>query len=266
MTKQQLTNAIIACTSRGEKAFVPYIMAGDGGIGTLKETILMLQETGVTAIELGIPFTDPVADGAVIQEAGERALAHGVTLRSIMKEVASFKDEVTVPLVFMMYLNPIIRYGVDQFVEDCVAIGISGLIIPDLPYEESGLLRDALVKSEIALIPLVTLTSPPERIKMITAAAEGFVYAVTVNGITGGRTGFNEDLGTHLNKLKEVSPVPVLAGFGISTPEQVKAIGALADGVIVGSTIVTAFHNGDLETVKNLVKASKSEARAASNS
>lgn len=266
MTKQQLTDAINACTSRGDKAFVPYIMAGDDGIDTLKKTILFLQDTGVTAIELGIPFSDPVADGAVIQEAGERALAHGVTLRSVMKEVASFKDEVTVPLVFMMYLNPIIRYGIDAFVKDCVESGISGLIIPDLPYEESALLRDPLVGSEIALIPLVSLTSPPERIKKITASAEGFVYAVTVNGITGERTGFNEDLGLHLNKLKEVSPVPVLAGFGISTPEQVKSIGALADGVIVGSTIVTAFHNGNLETVKSLVDASKSKTTTTSNS
>ena len=257
MTKQQLTDAINACASRGDKAFVPYIMAGDDGIETLKKRILFLQDIGVTAIELGIPFSDPVADGAVIQEAGERALAHGVTLRSIIREIASFKDEITVPIVFMMYLNPIIRYGVDRFVEDCVEIGISGLIIPDLPYEESGLLRDALVNSEIALIPLVTLSSPPERIKMITAAAEGFVYAVTVNGITGERTGFNEDLGKHLANLKAVSPVPVLAGFGISTPEQVESIGALADGVIVGSTIVIALHNENLETVKSLVKASE---------
>ena len=109
MSKHDLTNAINACNERGDKAFVPYIMAGDGGIETLKKTILFLQEIGVTAIELGIPFSDPVADGAVIQEAGERALKHGVTLRAIMQEVASFKDEVTVPLVFMTYLNPIIH-------------------------------------------------------------------------------------------------------------------------------------------------------------
>lgn len=266
MTKHNLTGAINACNERGDKAFVPYIMAGDGGIETLKKTILFLQEIGVTAIELGIPFSDPVADGSVIQEAGERALKHGITLRSVIQEVASFKDEVTVPLVFMTYLNPIIQYGIEQFVKDCVSSGISGLIVPDLPYEESALLTDALDGSDIALIPLVSLTSPQARIEKITAAGEGFIYAVTVNGITGERTGFNDDLGAHLEKLKAVSSVPVLAGFGISTPEQVKSIGALADGVIVGSTIVTALHNGALDTVRDLVQASKSEKQATSNS
>ena len=260
MTKHDLTNAILSCTKRGEKAFVPYIMAGDGGIKTLKKTILFLQEIGVTAIELGIPFSDPVADGPTIQEAGERALSHGVTLRKVMQEIALFKKEVTVPLVIMSYLNPIIQYGIDEFVEDCSVNGVDGLIIPDLPYEESDLLRQAVEKFEIALIPLVSLTSPPERIRKITDAGEGFIYAVTVNGITGVRDGFDNDLGRHLKALKEVSPVPVLAGFGISTPEQVESLGALADGVIVGSAIVTALQNEDYETIRNLVGASKSKA------
>jgi tryptophan synthase alpha chain len=259
MTKQDLTKAITDCVKRGDKAFVPYIMAGDGGLETIKKNILFLQETGVTAIELGIPFSDPVADGPVIEEAGERALAKGVTLRTVLKELTFFKDEITVPLVIMTYLNPILRYGINQFAKDCRNSGISGLIVPDLPHEESGLLRYELTESDIALIPLVSLTSPPERIKKITAAAEGFVYAVTVNGITGVRDGFSEDLGEHLKQLKMVSPVPVLAGFGISTPEQVLAIGALADGVIVGSAIVDAFHRNNLTMVEALVKASKKE-------
>lgn len=259
MTKQDLTNAITDCITRGDKAFVPYIMAGDGGLETIKKNILFLQQTGVTAIELGIPFSDPVADGPVIEQAGERALAKGVTLRKVLKELTLFKDEVTVPLVIMTYLNPILSYGIDQFAKDCQNSGISGLIVPDLPHEESGLLQNSLTKSEIALIPLVSLTSPPERIKKITAAAEGFVYAVTVNGITGVRDGFGDDLAAHLEQLKAVSPVPVLAGFGISTPEQVRSIGALADGVIVGSAIVAAFHRNDLTAVEALVKMSKKE-------
>jgi len=259
MTKQDLTNAITDCVTQGDKAFVPYIMAGDGGLETIKKTILFLQETGVTAIELGIPFSDPVADGPVIEQAGVRALAKGVTLRKVLKELTLFQNEITVPLVIMTYLNPILSYGIDQFAKDCRDSGISGLIVPDLPYEESGLLRDSLAKSEIALIPLVSLTSPPERITKITAAAEGFVYAVTVNGITGVRDGFGDDLAAHLKQLKAVSPVPVLAGFGISTPEQVKSIGALADGVIVGSAIVAAFHRNDLASVEALVKMSRKE-------
>ncbi len=261
MTKHQLTNAIRSCAERGDKAFVPYIMAGDDGLATLKKTILFLQEIGVTAIELGIPFSDPVADGPVIQAAGERALAHGVTLRSVMEEIATFKEEIKVPLVFMTYVNPVIQYGLEQFVKDCRTNGISGLIIPDLPLEENGFMKEALAASDIALIPLVSLTSPPDRIKKITASAEGFIYAVTVNGITGVRDSFDEDLGVHFEKLKAISPVPVLAGFGISTPAQVQSMGELADGVIVGSAIVTALHQGALETVKELVKAAKSEAR-----
>ena len=136
--------------------------------------------------------------------------------------------------------------------KDCRNSGISGLIVPDLPLEESELLRNALAESEIALIPLVSLTSPPERIKKITAAGEGFIYAVTVNGITGVRDGFGDDLAAHLEGLKAVSPVPVLAGFGISTPEQVRSIGAFADGVIVGSAIVDAFHRNDLASGRGI--------------
>ncbi|MEK3937076.1 tryptophan synthase subunit alpha [Sporosarcina sp. FSL W7-1349] len=257
MKKSDLTQAIIGCAERGEKAFVPYIMAGDGGLTTLKKNILFLQEAGVTAIEVGIPFSDPVADGEVIQAAGERALAHGINLRAVMKELASFQDEVTVPLVIMTYLNPVLSYGLETFARDCEATGISGLIIPDLPLEESGLVREALEGTGVGLIQLVSLTSPQERIRNITAAGEGFIYAVTVNGITGVRNEFRDDLGIHLQQLKEVSPVPVLAGFGISTPEQVRSIGALADGVIVGSAIVDAFHRGDLQAIETLVKAAK---------
>ena len=259
MTKTILVNAINACVERGNKAFVPYIMAGDGGLTALKEQILFLQEVGVTAIELGIPFSDPVADGPVIQEAGERALSSGVTLRKVLKEITLFIDEVTVPLVIMSYLNPILSYGIPEFVKDCGNSGVRGLIVPDLPLEENDLLRDALADSEIALIQLVSLTSPPERIRKITAAGEGFIYAVTVNGITGVRDGFGDELQAHLEGLKAVSPVPVLAGFGISTPEQVQSIGAFADGVIVGSAIVDAFHRGDLPTVAALVKAAEKE-------
>jgi len=257
MNKSRLTNAINECVQLGNKAFVPYIMAGDDGLQTLKRNILFLQKVGATAIELGIPFSDPVADGPVIQEAGERALTHGITLRIVLKELASFKKEITVPIVIMTYLNPIIRYGLKDFVKDCNNSGVSGLIVPDLPLEESGFLRDEFNHSDIALIPLVSLTSPPDRIQKITTAGEGFIYAVTVNGITGVRDGFNNDLGAHLQQLKSISPVPVLAGFGISTPEQVKSIGALCDGVIVGSAIVNALHEEDWTTIEALVKASK---------
>lgn len=257
MTKNRVKQAIIDCNERGDKAFVPYIMAGDGGMSTLKTTILFLQEAGATAIEVGIPFSDPVADGEVIQLAGERALAEGITLRKVMKELATFKDQVTVPLIVMTYLNPVLSYGLKVLATDCENSGVYGLIIPDLPLEESGILKEALKDSDVALVQLVSLTSPAERIEKIAKAAEGFIYAVTVNGITGVRSSFTEGLEGHLQRLKAVSSVPVLAGFGISTPEQVQSLGALADGVIVGSAIVTALHENDLPTITTLIDASK---------
>ncbi|WP_060203603.1 tryptophan synthase subunit alpha [Sporosarcina koreensis] len=241
--------------AEGRKAFVSYMMAGDGGLATLKEKLLFLQEAGVTAIEIGIPFSDPVADGEAIQQAGARALAEGVTLRNVLGELERCKGEVAVPLVVMTYLNPVLAFGVPQFVEVCQRAGIVGVIIPDLPLEESGPLRDELDGTDIALIPLVSLTSPDERIKRITESAEGFLYAVTVNGITGERNEFGEELHSHLQRVKQMSDVPVLAGFGISTQTQVKEMGNHTDGVIVGSTIVEAFHQNELDRIRKLVQA-----------
>lgn len=252
-----ITKAIQQRTANGEKAFVPYIMAGDGGMETLKPTILALQELGVTAIEVGIPFTDPVADGPTIEAAGMRALKKGVTLRKVMRELTTFRDEITVPLVVMTYFNPILAYGLDTFAVDCPRAGVQGVIVPDVPLEESGILREALNPSGVDVIQLVSLTSSEERIARIAKASQGFVYAVTVNGITGARSSFANDLAGHFKHLKEVSNLPVLAGFGISTPEHVREMGALTDGVIVGSAIVTALHNGEVDIVKELVQATK---------
>ncbi|MFJ8064474.1 tryptophan synthase subunit alpha [Psychrobacillus sp. NPDC096426] len=256
MTKTTLTEAIQKRLNEGEKAFIPYIMGGDG---SLKEQILFLQSAGATAIEVGIPFSDPVADGPTIQRAGERALQNGLTLRTILEELTVIRDEVTIPLIIMSYINPILSYGIDAFAQACTKSGVYGLIAPDVPLEESELLENALLETDVALVQLVSLTSPPGRIEKIVAAGEGFIYAVTVNGITGVRDGFNDQLEQHLKHLKNISPVPVLAGFGISTPEQVKSVGSLADGVIVGSAIVEAFHQNELEKIQELVQASKKE-------
>lgn len=252
-----LQQAIFKAKETGNKAFVPYIMAGDGGLGTLKSTILKLQAMGVTAIEVGIPFTDPVADGPTIEQAGERALAKGVTLRNVLAELAVFREDISVPLVVMTYFNPVLAFGLEAFGMACAAGEVKGLIVPDVPLEESEQLREALNPHGVDIVQLVSLTSPPERITKIAAASQGFVYAVTVNGITGARANFADDLEEHFARLREASPIPVLAGFGISTPEQVVRMGALGDGVIVGSTIVTALHEGDFAKVEALVAASK---------
>ncbi len=256
MTLQQAMEQVLA---NGDKAFVPYIMAGDNGLETLKPIILKLQQLGVSAIEVGIPFTDPVADGPVIEKAGERALFHGVTLRKILDELKSFREDINVPLVAMTYLNPILAYGIENFAQDAALAGIKGIIVPDMPYEESKIIHPALKAHSIALVQLISLTSPPERVKKLAKASEGFIYAVTVNGITGERSDFTKDLSAHFAHLKSLSTIPVLAGFGISTPDHVKEFGSYADGVIVGSKIVSALEQQDWTSIESLVQATKRE-------
>ena len=254
MTLQQ---AIEAVNASGNKAFIPYIMAGDNGLETLRDTVLRLQEIGVTAIEVGIPFTDPVADGPTIEKAGERALANGTNLRNVLETLQSFAAEVTIPLIAMTYLNPILAYGAEAFARDAHEAGIRGLIVPDMPMEESGIIHEELRAQGISLVQLVSLTSPPERIAKLAQASEGFIYAVTVNGITGARAGFANNLAEHFAQLKSFSSIPVLAGFGISTPEHVEHFGTFSDGVIVGSKIVDSLAHGDWDTIGALVKAAK---------
>ncbi|MEH7391252.1 tryptophan synthase subunit alpha [Bacillus sp. JJ1503] len=240
-----------------EKAFVPYIMAGDGGLNRLAERITFLEKAGATAIEIGIPFSDPVADGPVIQQAGIRALESGTTLRGILAAIAEIRPIVHIPLIFMTYMNPIMAYGIHSFLDECSRSGVDGLILPDLPIEEEDLIAPYAEKAGIEIIRLVTLTSPLERVQEISSKGRGFLYAVTVNGITGARKGFNEQLGEHLQKVKSVSHLPILAGFGIASPTHVQEMNQYCDGVIVGSKIIELFERGDLDGIEKLIKASK---------
>jgi tryptophan synthase alpha chain len=239
--------------NKGNKAFVPYIMAGDGGLDRLIERLEFLEEAGATVIEIGIPFSDPVADGPTIQAAGQRALKAGTSLKAIFETLEDVRKTVTIPLIFMSYLNPILSYGIEEFAEACKRIGLNGVIIPDLPPEEEGDLKYVLKKADISLIRLATLTSPIERLKTITQNAEGFIYAVTVKGVTGARGGFEDEVTKFLQSLKQICPIPVLAGFGISTQEQVKEITPFCDGVVVGSQIIQHFDNGEPEKIIELI-------------
>lgn len=253
MTKQKLADAFKRVEDAGKKAFTAYIMAGDGGLHTLKDTILLLEHSGVTVVELGIPFSDPVADGPVIQEAGKRALKENVTLSGVLAELSSFKDDISIPVVIMTYANPVFNLGAEVFAERCAEAGVSGVIIPDVPMEEEAEFKGPLSEQDIALIRFVTLTSTDERIEETVKDAEGFVYAVTVNGITGARAGFAGDLQAHLSKIAAKSPVPVLAGFGVSSKEQAEQLGAACGGVIVGSKIVQLLHEGKGSDIKQLI-------------
>lgn len=257
MGKTTIQTAIEQTVENGGKAFVPYIMAGDGGIDALKDQLVFLQESGATVVELGIPFSDPVADGPTIQDAGLRALRAGTTLRSVLEKLKEIRSDITVPIVLMTYINPIFKYGLEAFFADSEAAGVDGLIIPDVPAEQFELIQPYIEKTDIALIQLVTLTSPAERIERLASISQGFLYAVTVTGITGARAEVNEKLESFLQTLKQHSKVPVLAGFGISTPEQVKEIAQYGDGVIVGSRIVDLLHQGKRDEIAGLIAAVK---------
>lgn len=257
MGKAKIDAAFSKVLNQGDKAFVPYIMAGDGGLENLKEQILFLEEYGATVVELGIPFSDPVADGPVIQEAGIRSLASGTTLEAIFTSLEGWKDTREIPIVLMTYINLIYSFGIEKFAERCKEVGVDGLIIPDLPLEEEELVTPALGKSGIALIRLVSPTSPPHRIEQIAKRSEGFLYAVTVKGTTGIRSEYEEGIEAYLQGLKDYAKVPVLAGFGVSSPEQVRTMSQYCDGVIVGSKIVDSLHQEDRETITALIAASK---------
>jgi tryptophan synthase alpha chain len=256
MGKERIDRSFQEKIAANQNLFVPYIMAGDGGLDILEERINFLQDSGVAAIELGIPFSDPVADGPTIQAAGQRALKNGTTLAGILAFLNSFKETRTIPIILMTYVNQIYVYGVEKFAADCAKVGVDGVIIPDLPLEEESLVSESLTRHSIAFIRLAALTSPQERIEELAKRSEGFLYAVAVRGTTGARTAYEKDVSTYLQTLKEHSSVPVLAGFGVSTPEQAQELSSNCDGVIVGSTIVQLLHEGKDDEVRKLIKGS----------
>lgn len=257
MSKQKLESYLQAQMNDGKNLFVPYIVAGDHGFDHLKETITFLEDCGVSAIELGIPFSDPVADGPTIQVAGKKALDQGVSLRAVLDFLAEFTER-TVPIVLMTYVNPVFAYGIEAFAKRCEEVNVSGVIIPDVPMEEDSLVTTSLQQHNIAFIRLAALTSTEDRIEQITKQSEGFLYAVSVTGTTGARTNHEKRVFNYLHNLKEKSKVAVLAGFGVSTPEQAKELGHACDGVIVGSKIVDLIDQNDFDAIRQLIHKSMS--------
>ena len=220
-----------------KKAFITYLMAGDPDLATSAEYIMTAQDAGADLIEIGIPFSDPIAEGEVIQAASARALAAGARLEDILKMVNSIKVKIHVPMVFMTYLNPVFVYGYNRFFARCAEIGISGAIIPDLPYEEQNEVKKEAAKHGIEIVSLIAPTSKTRAIQ-IARNAQGFIYLVSSMGVTGVRSEITTDVASIISEIKKVSDVPVAVGFGISTPEQAAYYSKFADGVIVGSAIV----------------------------
>lgn len=219
------------------KAFIGFVTGGDPSVEKTEEFVLRMLEAGADIVEIGIPFSDPIAEGPTIQNANIRALAAGTTVDKLFKMVASLRKKTQAPLLFMTYLNPVFHYGYERFFAECERVGIDGIIIPDLPFEERLEVAEVSSPHGVELITMVAPTSA-ERLEKVLPTAGGFVYTVAAMGVTGVRSALGEDVGELLEKVKSKAPVPVAAGFGIGTPEQAKKVAGLADGVIVGSAIV----------------------------
>jgi tryptophan synthase alpha chain len=225
-------------------AVVGFITAGHPDAASFLD-VLRRVASAADAVEIGVPFSDPMADGVTIQRSSERAIAQGVNLRWIFDRLTQRDFELEAPVLLMSYLNPLLAFGYDALAKSARASGVDGFIVPDLPFEESEPLGRALDAEGLALVQFVTPATSDERIRMITAASQGFVYAVTRTGITGAGQGLPTELASYLDRVRKVSPLPVCAGFGVREAAHVREIGAHADGVIVGSALVEALERGD---------------------
>ena len=239
-----------------KKGFIPFITAGDPDLETTKHLMIELANVGATLIELGIPFSDPMADGPVIQRASERALQHGFGLSEILDLVRDVGKQTKVPIVLFSYFNPLLQFGLEKLVREAEHAEVDGILVTDLTPEEAGRFSAMLRAHEIDLIFLVAPTSTDERLKMIAARATGFIYAVSRAGITGAREAVSAEAEKLVNRVRTVSGLPVAVGFGISKPEHVRDVWRFADAVVVGSAIVKTIENnaGNADLVKEIGK------------
>lgn len=222
----------------GRVALIPYVTVGYPSPESTPKIVELLAANGSDIIELGIPFSDPLADGVTIQRASFRALQNGVTPGLCLDLVKKIREKVNTPLVFMTYFNPVLNYGLEKFCNECALSGIDGLVIPDLPPEEGLTLEKAVKKYRLDLIYLAAPTSTEQRIKIVAQHTSGFIYLVSVTGVTGTRERLPADLKTFITRVRKISNLPLCVGFGISTPEQARLVAQLADGVIIGSKII----------------------------
>jgi tryptophan synthase alpha chain len=240
---ESIAAAIRAANSDGRTALVPFITAGYPEPEEFLDTLRAVAGSG-DVVEIGVPFSDPMADGMTIQRSSYIAIEKGVSLKWIFNQLESIKGEIDTPIVFMSYLNPLLAFGFDELAERALDTGVCGFIVPDLPYEECAEIRSALEAKGIGLIQLVTPATPPDRLEMLANETRGFLYAVTITGITGGDSDLPEDLASYLDQISKVSPQPVCAGFGIRAAEDVRNVGQHAAGAIVGSALVEVLEQG----------------------
>lgn len=257
MQKTKISGLFDTLRAEGRKAFIPYIMAGDPNAEETLKYALLLERCGADIIELGVPFSDPLADGPTIQKAAGRALRSGTTLSKVFSMVREIRQHTSIPLILMTYYNPVFKYGDERFVKEAVGAGVDGVIIPDLPPEEANefikLSRSSGAAGRLDTIFLVAPTSTPGRIRKIVSASSGFVYYVSMIGITGSRLELDEELKSHLSLVRQTTRKPVAVGFGIATAGQAYAVAQIADGVIVGSAIVKVF-NESPESAEHFIR------------
>jgi len=236
----RIKNAFNRLKKKNEKALIPYLMAGDPDLATTKQLILAMEKAGCDMIELGAPFSDPLADGPTIQKAALRSLAHHTSIKDVLGLVADVRKESKIPLIIMTYYNLIFRYGEDRFVKDAVAAGLDGIILPDLPPEEAGTLIPLAKDAGLDMIFLLAPTSTDDRIKLVSKLSQGFIYYVSLTGVTGSHLGLQQAaIKSSLTRIKARTDKPVAVGFGIATPDQAAEVAMSgADGVIVGSALV----------------------------
>ena len=241
---------------QGEKALIAYLMAGDPGLSETEHLVLALEQAGADIIELGVPFSDPIADGPIIQQAAERALRHGTSLAQILALVASLRRRTQVPIVLMLYYNSIHAMGVEDFCGAAMAAGVDGIIVPDLPPDEAGPLKVPAQRAGLQLIFLLAPTSTASRRKLVARQSQGFVYYVSLTGITGAKLSSLAEISLKVEQIRKISPLPVAVGFGVATPEDAAQVSKIADGVIVGSAIVRriASHQQDHNMVGNVAE------------
>lgn len=235
------------------KAFIPFITAGDPTIGITEQLVVQMAQAGADLIELGIPFSDPIAEGPVIQAADQRALAGGFTTDELFNMLRRIRKTCHIPIAIMTYLNPVFTYGVDHFMKNCQETGIAAVIVPDLPFEEKAELQPFCTTYNVTLISMIAPTSK-QRIRMIADHAQGFVYCVSSLGVTGVRRELNNEAAAMIEAVKAVKTIPCAIGFGISTPEQAAKMAEFSDGVIVGSAIVKIVEHYGVDCVPHVVE------------
>ena len=241
---ESISTAIKAATASGRPAIVGFLTAGFPDKARFREHLSAVA-AGVDVVEIGVPFTDPMADGATIQRASHAALVAGVSLAWILGELRALGPRPKTPVLLMSYLNPLLAYGLERLPMDAAAARVAGFIVPDLPYEESSDLRAALGREGLALVQMVTPVTSGERLKMLCVASAGFVYAVTMTGTTGKSVAVPDEVLAYLDRVRAASPIPVCAGFGIRGREQVARLKGHVDGVVVGSALVEVLERGE---------------------